>query len=69
MHVWIANGKLETTGTKEGRPFKNDPKVKVKYLGMTNSKKYPKKLSTGRVLYAHGFLKKTGSSSITDTVI
>jgi hypothetical protein len=66
-HVWIAKGKIETTQTKEGKPFKNE-KVKVKYLGTTTDRKYPKRLSTGRLLYAHGF-KKTGSSLITDTKV
>lgn len=51
-HVWICDGKIETTQTKEGKPYKNKPNIKVKYMGTTTDRTFPKKLSTGRVLYA-----------------
>jgi hypothetical protein len=66
QHVWITSNGIATTNSRESRPFKNDSKIKVKYMGTTNKKGWPKKLNTGRILYAP---KKLVQSQKTDTKI
>jgi hypothetical protein len=53
VHVWVTSKGIATTGSKEAKPYKSDPTVKVKYMGIRENGKGNKKgirLSTGRVL-------------------
>ena len=56
-HVWITSEGIAITESKDQKPYKNKPEIKVKYMGTTIGKGWPKKLSTGRILYSN----KTGS--------
>lgn len=57
-HFWATSQGIASTGSRDNKPFKDKPKIRVKYLGEGPSRGWPKTLSNGRVLYQHNTVPK-----------